>query len=47
MQLVARSAPAVDGAGDQEDVSLYLGVWLEVAGDAISAMRIQVSRVPA
>jgi pimeloyl-ACP methyl ester carboxylesterase len=47
VQLVARSAPAADGAGDQEDASLYLNVWLEVAGDAITAMRIQVSRVPA
>ncbi len=47
VQLVARSTPAADGQGEREDVSLYLSVWLEVADDAVTSLRVQVSRVPA
>ncbi|HEV2127209.1 MAG TPA: alpha/beta hydrolase [Thermomicrobiales bacterium] len=45
VRLVSRSQPAGDGARDEE-VSLYLDLWIEIDREGITFARLQLARVP-
>jgi hypothetical protein len=47
VELVSRAVPTADSVADQPDDTLYLSAWIDVAGGAITALRVHISRVPA